>query len=611
MGNFSDRIAGVEALFAPTNKGPQGMGQETSQGVVSDLLPELSLDMDDVKLLELAKDWTAAWDPDRKQLETKQQMVEAYWMGLQGEAGNLADSSTRKPSADNLIYEVLETFIPKATARNPDPEVAGDGTTLGNVVANLTEKMLGHVASLPHIRLKMSLRDAARHNQLYFVGAIKTGWSETESDLSMEVIRPQRLILDPTATVRNARYDGSFLGIYCDSTASDLVLRFPDKVEDITKAADGKMGTSLRYVEWWSAGEQPAVFWTIGQTVLGKMRNPNFNYPTEEIQTDEFGMETPVTVGGRNYFKRPEIPVTLLVTSNLGKHPYDVTNGLFQCLSMQDVVSKRWKQIDRNADNTNNGIIASLDYFEEGQAAQAAQALRNGDVMLQPKGKAGEGIIRDTGTPLPSFVYDNLLDARSRILSVYGVAGSVPASLQEDKTVRGKMITRAADDDRIGGGFGEHLELFAARIYEHLLQLMYVYYDEPKVASVIGKERAREFYALSSTDLANVSLTVNVREGSMIPQDSMAKRQQAIELWSASALDPISLYEALDFPSPRESAKSLFLWQTSPASLFPELAVAQPPPGSPGVPPEAQPGNADPETGGSLSTSLPLAPLPQ
>jgi hypothetical protein len=387
-----------------------------------------------------------------------------------------------------------------------------------------------------------------------------------------------------------------------------MVLRFPDKKKEIEEAANDKMGTKLRYIEWWSAGEEPAVFWTMGPIVLGKMRNPNFNYPEEVERIDEYGMPFMETVGGRNYFKRPEIPVTLLVTSNIGKKPFDQTNGLFQCLSMQDVVSKRWKQIDRNADNTNNGIIASLDYFEEGQAAQAAQALRNGDVMLQPKGKAGEGIIRDTGTALPSFVYDNLLDARRRILDVYGISGSVPSGLQQDKTVRGKMITAAADTDRIGGGFGEHLELFAARIYEHLLQMMYVYYDEPKVASVIGHEKAREYFALSSSDLSNVSLVVNVREGSMMPKDSMSKRQEAIDLWGANALDPISLFEALDFPAPRESAKNLFLWQTNPASLFPELA---PPPMASGLP---SPGSAPPEPdmsgGASPSTAIPLPPLP-
>jgi hypothetical protein len=609
-----DRIAGVRALFAPTNKGPQKESGENRQGPVSDLLPELELDMDDEALLKLAKDYTSAWDGSRKELEWKQQMIESYWLGVQGTTQDLSDTTTRKPTADNLIFEALETFLPKATARNPDPEVAGDGSEMGNVVADLTGKMLSHVASLPHVRLKMCLRDAARHSQIYLLGAIKTGWSETEEDVTAEVVRPQSLILDPEATVKCARYDGSFIGIYCECSASDLVTRFPAKKKEIEAAATDKMGTKMRYIEWWTTGEEPATFWTMGPIVLGKMRNPNFNYPESVTQTDEYGNETQKMQGGRNYFARPQIPVTLLVTTNLGKKPFDITNGLFQCLSMQDVVSKRWKQIDRNADNANNSIVASLDYFEEGQASQAASAMRNGDVMLQPKGKAGEGITRLSGEALPGFVYQNLQDARERILSLYGVSGSLPSGLRSDKTVRGKMMTKSADDDRIGGGFGEYLELFASRVYEQLLQLMYVYYDEPKVASVVGQENAREYFALSASDLQAVSLTVNVKEGSMAPKDMMTRRQEAIDLWGMKAIDPISLFEALDFPNPRDHAKNLLLWQTNPMALFPELQAQMAPqaPGAPPGPPQGQPqapgGPVEPSTAMPLS---PVSPIPK
>lgn len=602
-----DRIAGVRALFAGTNKGPQGQGKEHQQGPVSDLLPELQLEMDDTELLQLAKDWSQSWDKVRKELEWKQTEVEKYWLGTQGTAADLSTDATRKPTADNNIFEALETFLPKATQKNPEPLVAGDGTDLGNDVADITAKMLNHVADLPTIRLKMTLREAARHNQLYFLGAVKTGWSQTDTDLTADVIRPQRLILDPDATIKHGIYDGKFIGIYCDSTATDLVTRFPEQKEAISTIVDGKMGTSIRYVEWWSAGEEPAVFWTVEKVVLGKMRNPHFNYAQQTTQTDEFGNETPQTVGGRNYFKRPEIPVTFLVTNTLGKRPFDVTNGLFQCLSMQDVVSKRWKQVDRNADNANNSIVASLDYFEENQAAQAAQAMRNGDVMLQPKGKAGEGIMRLAGDPLPSFVYENLQDARQRILQVYGVSGSLPSGLQQDRTVRGKLMTKSADDDRIGGGFGEHLELFAARIYEQLLQLMYVYYDEPKIASVVGKAKAQEWFALSSDVLQMVSLTVSVAEGSMIPKSAMARRQEAIDLWEANGIDPISLFTALDFPSPRDSARALFLWQNQPQALFPETINQMTPLAQPGQGPPQ--GTAPPEPP-NPSTQQPLSPLP-
>jgi hypothetical protein len=602
----TERIAGVDALFAPTNKnGSSGVTADNAEGVVSPYFPELELDMDDVQLLQMADDWTKAWNAGKNELAWRQNEVEKYWLGVTPNDLPTADAGKQKPKADNLIYESLETFLPKATQKNPEPVVRADGTTLGNQVARTTEKMLTSIAENKDVDLRMTLRQVARFHQLYFLGCVKIGWSMTTKNVTVTAVRPQKLILDPNSTVENGNYTGKYVGFHCEETASELSERFPDCKEHLTEVAQGKMATKLQFVEWWSDGETPAVFWTMGRYVLGKMRNPHFNYPSMETQVDEFGAETQQEVGGRNYFDRPRMPFELLSITNLGQRPYDLTNGLFQCLSMQDVVTKRWKQIDRNADNTNNGIIASLDYFEEGQAAQAAQALRAGDVMLQPKGIAGEGIKRDTGTPLPTFIYDNLLDARQRILSVYGVSGSVPSGLQKDRTVRGKMITRSADDDRIGGGFTEYLEKMAAKVYEQFVQFMYVYYDEPKYASVVGKEKAMEYIQLSAGELANVQLAVDVREGSMIPKDSLTKRQEAIDLWGANGIDPISFYEALDFPNPRESARMLFLWQQNPAALFPELGqpAAQPPPPTGTPPPE-------PEGGQALSTAIPLTPLP-
>ena len=608
----TDRIFGVEQLFAPTNKnGGSGVTADNAEGVISPYFPELTLDMDDSSLMQMADDWTKAWNAGKNELAWRQNEVEKYWLGIAPNDSPTADAGKQKPKADNLIYEALETFLPKATQKNPEPVVNADGTTFGDQVARMTEKMLMSIAENKDVDLRMILRQAARFHQLYFLGCVKIGWSMTTGNVTATAVRPQKLILDPNSTIENGNYTGKYVGFHCEETASDMVVRFPDCKEEITAAAQDKMATKMQFVEWWSEGDTPAVFWTMGRLVLGKMRNPHFNYPSSQTVTDEFGMETQVALPGRNYFNRPRMPFEFLSITNLGQRPYDLTNGLFQCLAMQDVVSKRWKQIDHNADNTNNGIIASLDYFEEGQAAQAAQALRAGDVMLQPKGIAGEGIKRDTGTPLPEFIYQNLLDARQRILSVYGVSGSVASGLAKERTVRGKMIVSGADNDRIGGGFTEYLEKLAAKVYEQFVQFMYVYYDEPKYASVVGKEKAMEYIALSSVDLANCSLTVDVREGSMIPKDAMTKRQEAIDLWGAGAIDPITLMTALDFPNPRETARMLFQWQSNPASLFPELMQAVPtagPPPPPGTtpPPQEQAGPASVNP----STAIPLAPIP-
>ncbi len=602
-----DRIAGVQALFAPTNKNNGGKQQDTAQGVISPYLEELALSMDDGELVKMAQEWEGAWLKAKNELDFKQKEIEKYWLGMN--YGDVVSTDKRKPKADNLIFEALETFLPKATQKSPEPVVAADNTPEGNKIANTVEKMLAYLSDNKDVNVRMTLRQIARFHQLYFIGVGKVGWSEKTGNVTFQAVRPQKLILDPDSTIENGKYTGKFIGEYRKDTASDLILRFPDKKTEIESVANGKLGTKIQYIEWWSVGEEPAVFWSMKSLLLGKMKNPHFNYPTKEKKIDEYGNEVEMDVLPKNHFTSPRIPYTFLSVMNLGNRPFDETNGLYQCLSMQDVVAKRWKQIDRNADNTNNGIIASLDYFEEGQAAQAAEALRNGDVMLQPHGQAGEGIKRDSGQPLPDFIYQNLLDARQRILSVYGVAGSVPSNQQRDKTVRGKMISQSSDNDRIGGGFTEYLEQVAEQVFNQFVQFMYVYYDEPKMGSIVGKERAREYFTLQSSDFGDVNLDVSVREGSLIPKDSLTKRNEAIDLWQANGIDPVSFYEALDFPSPRETARMLFLWQNNPAALFPELAPAAPPPMA--AAPPGQPQAAAPPTPADLLSQVPTQPLPR
>lgn len=564
-----DRITGPLSMFADVNKVKAGQTQDTLQGPVSSYLPELTLSMDDAELIRLKKKWENAWTASKADLEKRQKEAEKYWLGKN--YTNVREMDRVKPMADNLIFEALETFLPKATAKSPEPVVTADNSPEGQELSTIVEKMLRFLADNHNVNLRMTLRQVARFHQLYFLGVAKVGWSERLNNITVQAVRPQKLILDPDSSIENGRYTGQYVGEYRQETASNLIARFPKKEKFIKEECQGKLGTKLQYIEWWAKGDEFAVFWTLKDEVLAKIKNPHFNYDSEQDSVDEMGQPTKVTVPGRNFFEEPEFPYAFLSVMNLGNKPYDETNGLFQCLSMQDVVTKRWKQIDRNADNTNNGLIVSGMFFDEGQAAQAAEALRMGDVLYQPTGTVGEGVKRETGPALPEFIYQNLLDARARILSVYGVSGSVPSSLQKDKTVRGKMITRAADDDRIGGGFTEYLEQVADQIFNQMVQFMYVYYDEPKMGSIVGKEKAREYFSLQSSDFGDLKLSVSVQEGSLIPKDAMSRRQEAVELWGAGALDPITLFSALDFPNPRETAKMLFQWQTNPASLFPDI----------------------------------------
>jgi hypothetical protein len=92
---------------------------------------------------------------------------------------------------------------------------------------------------------------------------------------------------------------------------------------------------------------------------------------------------------------------------------------------------------------------------------------------------------------------------------------------------------------------------------------------------VLGTERAKEYIEIINSDLFESKLLVGVKEGSMVPHDPESQRGEALELWKTKGIDPITFFDRLEFPNPRESAKNLYLWQADPIRLFPDLMQEQ------------------------------------
>ena len=402
-----------------------------------------------------------------------------------------------------------------------------------------------------------------------------------DNDISEQVIRPQKLILDGEATIEDGVYTGYYIGEKVQDIASNLVERFPNKAEFITDKVKGKMGTTVEYIQWWT---NDYLFFTLGNEVLDKTKNPHWNY-TEQVPAepdpitgvppvDEMGQPVMVEQEGRNHFKSPQMPYIFLSIFNLGKRPHEETNIIYQNIPLQDLINKRLEQISRNADGVNGGLGLSGDAFTEEQAAKAGKIVRKGGTLWVPSGPVGNSVQKLMVDPLPGFIYESLVDYRNELRNIFGIRGSAPQGTINEKTVGGKVLIKGQDTDRIGGGISTYLEQFSDRVYNWYVQLMYVYYDEPHFASVLGKERAMEQIELSNSDL-NLKLTIGVKEGSMVPHDPLSKRNEAMDLWNQKALDPITLFDRLEFPNPRESAKSLYLWMTNPVSLFPDLEAEQ------------------------------------
>lgn len=573
-------LQGYLSLSRDVNKANDNNTEERQEGVISDLTEELRLDMSDDELIDLKNDWEKAWEPYAKTLAVSQNDNENYWLGKQ------YDGSTKTgghPLVDNLIFTALETFLPIATRPTADPVVTGDNTKEGEELGTRVRKMLQYWSQEQAYNLK--LKQVARFWSLYKLGVMKVGWSNKENDITVVSIRPQKLILDPDSTIDSAEYTGEYIGEYRKESARNLSKRFPEAKAYILDKCNDKLGTKMQYIEWWT---DDYVFWTMDDQVLAKAKNPHWNYKSTKKITDDIGQEQQEDVSGKNHFPYPKKPYAMLSIFTLGLCPYDDTNLIQQSLPLQDLINKRLRQIDKNADKTNGGLAVSGDSFTKEQASGVGKATEKGGTIYVPNGKVGDAVARLSAPPLPNFVYESLIDYRNELQNIFGTRGSAPQGTIAEKTVRGKMMIKGQDGDRIGGGISTYLEQFSDVVFNQVVQFMYVYYDQDHVATIIGKDRSAEYVTLKSADLVS-KLSVSVKDGSMIPKDPVSEREEAVNLWSAGALDPISLFEKLDFPDPKQAAEQLYMWKADPSLLFPDVAqqIKPPPPPAPKLPSES------------------------
>ncbi len=533
---------------------------ERKEGVLDETEDEVSLDLDDSELLELSEQWEKSWEKKvENELDDKRKNNKNAWLGKQ-------DPSAKCTDTDNVIFESVETFIPNASRQTPVPVVFADNSEDGKSLANKVQKMLAFQAD--RLRLKTKNKLVLRHWAIDYIGAVKIGWDYVSNDVSAKVIRPQRLILDPDATNEISEYTGEYVGEVRRDSAATLIKRFPKKKEFIKRQCKDKMGTVLQYTEWWTP---EYVFWRMEKEILAKYKNPNWNYDEEAMVMDEYGNQTLEKRKGQNHFDTPRMPYVFLTIFSLGENPVDDTSLIEQVIPLQKIVHKRVKQIDDNADAMNNGWLVSGDSFSKAEATGFARALNAGNVGWVPTGDVNKAARREAAVPLPQFVYQDLIDKRAEIKNVFGVRGSTPQGILNERTVGGKIEIKGQDIDRISQ-ITEFLEQFNDEIFNWLTQMFVVYYDETHVAAIIGSENAEEFIELRAEDFQQ-KLLVSVKEGSMIPKDPLTRRNEAVDLWAAGAIDPITLHERLDDPNPREAAEKLITWQTNPQALLGEQGM--------------------------------------
>ena len=525
----------------------------------------------------LRASWKAVYSVYYGDVEPQQKISYNYWLGKQ--KTDTTETLDGHNTVDNLIFEAVETFLPIANRANPDPLVNANNKELAKNIKNAL------VDWADKQQFRMKLKKGTRHWVLSKLGVWKVSYNVLKDEIDCEAMKVKQMKFDPDGYWdESGIFRGEWISESKKISAGTLVDMFPSFKDKIVEQAKGNMTKKLELEEWWFKGTD--IFYFLGDECLGTYKNPNWNYDGEQKRIDpETQQEIITPVIGKNHkfgLNAPMFPYVGLSVFSTDEHPHDDTSLIIQNVPMQDLHNKRLRQIDKNADSQNNGALASGTAFTKEQAAEAATFLRKGGTVWVPNGDVNTAWKRDAAPPLPGDIFQQQEKSEQRLQNIFGTAGSTSNGIQDEKSVRGKIMVQQSDTSRIGGGVTEYIEQRAATLYNFVVQFMYVYYDEPHYIQAMGMKGAIETISIRNTDFTE-DVVVTVKEGSLIPKDPLTERNEAMDLWTAQAIGLPELYEKLDFADPMESAQQTLMWQMvaqgrmPPQALFPNFAAPQAP----------------------------------
>lgn len=547
--------------------------QDNFEELVETLKPVLSLELDDKELIaQIDKDIDEAkklWKT--KTLEDGQKNY-LYYLGK--EDVKLGQDQKTK-IIENVIFRNTETIIPIITSSTPESRIFHPNK-------KFIEKLRKILTMRWEVFDKMleKSRITIRRNFFYYLGVMKVRFDEELQEICWEPVKNDHVIVDP---------DGRFVAqIVDDMTLEQVIELYPKNKDDLLKLVGVKptdkkvLGSKLSFVEYHTP---EFTVWKYKSVILDKQRNANWDWG-ETKEVDEMGIENDVAY---NILKRPTMPYIFFKTFNTNNEIYGDTSLIEQAIPLQDLINKRKKQIDDNADEANGSLVGSGDYISKEQFATIKGVAR--ERIWVEKGDARGALTRMAGNPLQGYVQDDFLMTKSEIDNIMGTHSTTRGAGSQSDTATEAVMEKQQDYGRIDD-IVKSYEDFCEDYFNMTLQMMIIHYDEDHYLPIEGHddvnlnremliEELSKIYKYKDNELRGgkyeeaqkfVKPIVMVKRGSTLPTDDVSKRNDAINLWGAGGIDPLSLYEELNDPNPELRAKRLFIWQQAPQILFPELA---------------------------------------
>ncbi len=563
---------------------------------------DVSLLTDEQKSRLIDNRWNSGADLWSK-LENYYKKNKRIWQNNPEWLDNLPPKRSR--ARDNRVFIAVESVISNLTGRPSKPNVLPAKKTpeSGLIASDLQGFFLEKYRTL-HMKKKM--RRGLRFLFFTRLIVIKIFWNADIDDFDVKPVHPLRVRFNPKAnTIEETDYFIEEIEI----PVLKLIEKFPEKEEFIVSTQGGSKedlmvnNPKVVYREAWLGYN---VVYQYRNQILRTEAHPYWDWdgikmlPGESQKLQEKNGKQRRTMMGNikqyqefrskekaqkkfnyesylfNHLDRPLPPYMFGSVLEEEDSPTGETDLIAQAESLQLAIDERKRQFSDNADMMNGVFKVDTNVAKISKAdAQKAKADPKG-IWYGPG--VINGVIRETGKELPSFLKDDMIHSTTEVDNLFGSQPTFRGEGGKQETATGRAILREQSFQRMNE-LVDLVDSLHEQAYNWMLQMVKVKYTKSHFVKSLGANKATEVIDLMQDDLEE-GVEVRVIPGQILPEDRLYRAERATEAATAGLIDPLTYFEATEWDDPMKQAKRLVMFKIDPFSVLEmtpeEMAKLQP-----------------------------------
>ncbi len=449
---------------------------------------------------------------------------------------------------------------------------------------------------------------AWQHRPVYRVGIIKCIWNPQAfgglGDYEFIYVHPDAVEVDHNATEADSD-KMEYIPHKVSLTVKKVIMMFPKakmkfiaelKKQGVMNKNDTDpswkaMATQIDIREVWFTDYQPSkdedgkwekvegVLWKYRTCLLGKMKNPYFDYEGEK-QT--FSYEDPMLASSRrkvtidemkqslvtgqfpanvsqeqvyhNFFDSPKKPFFFMVYDQWGRQPLDETTHIEQNIYNQDALDQMNKQIQETLKKKGHHIWSKMSGLTAAMIKQMDHNNPNEDYIVNGiPSEQHDFVPPERPEPQEFQDLDRLHDRMYAIASATSIRGEV-----QNEAVTNNQIGRESNYTVMDDMVNETINKAAQWMAGWAMHMIKTRYTQEHFRKILGAKGEWVFMQVHQ-DFVEDGQSVMIKASGT---DKLRRQNNALNLAKMGQIDPLSLYTDMDLDDPEGRTAKMVSFKT-------------------------------------------------